>query len=198
MSSVDGLVTGLDTTSIISQLMQLERIPQQRLENRAKLAKSASTELDGLRTSVVGIRTAAATMKYPSAWQPLSATSSSDSVKVTATSGATTGSLAQRHQGGKWRGDLLEPDRRLHRHGGGGGWFGLLYSGTKQLGFDKLAATGLNVGDISFEVTQASAAAKTTASALPQPVPLEITGTNNELIFSVAGARLDLVVDRHR
>ncbi len=189
MSAVDGLVTGLDTSSIISQLMQLERIPQQRLENRATLAKSASTELDGLRTSVVGIRTAAATMKYPSAWQPLSATSSSDSVKVAATSGASTGNLAfnvtQVASGEAIYSNQVVATTNTVVAAGGSVFS---YSGTNKLGFDKLAATGLNVGDISFEVTQASAAAKTTASSLPQPVPLTIDGTNNELMFSVAGA----------
>ncbi len=189
MSAVDGLVTGLDTSSIISQLMQLERIPQQRLENRASLAKSASTELDGLRTSVVGIRTAAATMKYPSAWQPLSATSSSDSVTVSATSGAASGNMSF-DVTKVASGEAIYSNQTVATTNSvvaaGGSVFS--YSGTKALGFDKLAASGLNVGDISFEVTQASAAAKTTASALPMPVPLTIDGTNNELMFSVAGA----------
>ncbi len=189
MSAIDGLVTGLDTSSIISQLMQLERIPQRRLENRANIAKSASTELDGLRLSVVGIRTAAATMKYPSAWQPLSATSSSESVKVAATSGASVGNLAF-NVTKVASGEAIYSNQTVATTNSvvaaGGSVFS--YSGTKQLGFDKLAATGLNVGDVSFEVTQASAAAKTTASTLPQPVPLTIDGTNNQLMFSVAGA----------
>lgn len=189
MSAVDGLVTGLDTSSIISQLMQLERIPQQRLENRASIAKSASTELDGLRTSVVGIRTAAATMKYPSAWQPLAATSSDDTVKVSTTSGTATGNLAfnvtQVASGEAIYSNQIIADTNTVVAAGGSVFS---YSGSKALGFDKLSASGLNVGDIQFEVTQASAAAKTTASNLPMPVPLEITGTNNELMFSVAGA----------
>lgn len=189
MSAVDGLVTGLDTSSIISQLMQLERIPQQRLENRASIAKSASTELDGLRTSVVGIRTTAATMKYPSAWQPLAATSSDDTVKVSTTSGTATGNLAFSVTQVA-SGEAIYSNQTVATTNSvvaaGGSVFS--YSGSKQLGFDKLSASGLNVGDISFEVTQASAAAKTTASTLPMPVPLEISGTNNELMFSVAGA----------
>ncbi len=188
MSSVDGLVTGLDTSSIISQLMQLERIPQQRLENRANLAKSASTELDGLRTAVVGIRTAAATMKYPSAWQPLAADSSAESVKVTASSGAMTGSLS-------FDVTKLASAEAIYSTNtvastntviaAGGSVFS--YRNTKPLGFDKLEATGLAVGDVSFEVTQASAAATTTGSSLPGPVPLTIGNTNNELVFDLSG-----------
>ncbi len=188
MSSVDGLVTGLDTSSIISQLMQLERIPQQRLENRANLAKSASTELDGLRTAVVGIRTAAATMKYPSAWQPLAATSSSDSVKVTASSGAMTGSLSFNVTQVASAEAIYSTNTIANTNtviAAGGSVFS--YRNTKALGFDKLEATGLAVGDVSFTVTQASAAATTTGSSLPGPVPLTIGNTNNELVFDLSG-----------
>ena len=41
MASVDGLVSGLDTTTIISQLMQLERQPQSRLKTKQATVESA-------------------------------------------------------------------------------------------------------------------------------------------------------------
>lgn len=34
VNSVDGLVSGLDTSTIVSQLLQLERAPQTRLKTR--------------------------------------------------------------------------------------------------------------------------------------------------------------------
>ena len=43
MASVDGLASGLNTTDIINQLMQLERQPQIRLQNRQQASESAIT-----------------------------------------------------------------------------------------------------------------------------------------------------------
>ncbi len=41
MAAIDGLSSGLDTTSIIKQLMQLERQPQVRLQTRQSATESA-------------------------------------------------------------------------------------------------------------------------------------------------------------
>lgn len=59
MASVDGLASGLNTTDIIKQLMQLERQPQVRLQNRQKATESAITALRGLNTNFLAIATAA-------------------------------------------------------------------------------------------------------------------------------------------
>jgi flagellar hook-associated protein 2 len=50
MSSVDGLISGLGTTDLIRQLMQLERQPVVRLQSRKTTADKSITALQGLNT----------------------------------------------------------------------------------------------------------------------------------------------------
>ncbi len=107
MAAIDGLSSGLDTTSIINQLMALERVPQQRLQVKQTAAESSITSLRTLNTKFVSLFSAAAKLGArlpsapvpdpppPSEWQPAKATSS-DATRVTAatTAGATAGSLS--------------------------------------------------------------------------------------------------------
>lgn len=93
MAFIDGLSTGLDTTAIIDSLLAVERIPQQRIMARRQRSQEASKQLGSLRTSVTNLRNAAADLRLGSGWQKLSATSSSESVQVEATSGRLTGAI---------------------------------------------------------------------------------------------------------
>ena len=80
--SVDGLVTGLDTTAIISQLMQVESQPQTVLK---KERSSTQSELDVYRTlnsRFDAVRAAAEALNQPAAWKATSAASSDESVVV--------------------------------------------------------------------------------------------------------------------
>lgn len=85
-SSVSGLVSGLDTASIISQLMQLEAQPQQALKAKQTVTQSLVTALQSLNTKVASLGTAATTAATASSWQALAASSSDPSVTATATS----------------------------------------------------------------------------------------------------------------
>ena len=76
MTSIDGLITGLNTTQIISQLMQLERAPQTRLKQRQTDAQKIETELREMRSDVQAIRNLAADLRLGSGWDQLKATSS--------------------------------------------------------------------------------------------------------------------------
>jgi flagellar hook-associated protein 2 len=107
MAAIDGLSSGLDTTSIINQLMALERAPQQRLQSKQSAAESSIGSLRTLNTKFASVLSAAAklgarlasdpepTPPPPSEWQPAKATSS-DTARVTASAGAgaTAGSLS--------------------------------------------------------------------------------------------------------
>ena len=91
MSLIDGLSSGLDTTSIINALLDIERQPQNRLIERRKTTQSAADQLGSLRTDVTSLRNAAADLKLTSGWNRLSGTSSSSDVQVNATAGQFTG-----------------------------------------------------------------------------------------------------------
>jgi flagellar hook-associated protein 2 len=94
MASVDGLVSGLNTSEIIAQLMQLERQPQVRLQNKQNAVESAISALRDLNTKFLSITTAADKLNTTAGWQLATATSSDTTrVTATATSGATQSSL---------------------------------------------------------------------------------------------------------
>ncbi len=89
MSYIDGMASGLDTTSIIRQLMQVEAIPKTMLQNRAKSVQTGLDAFASIRTKMAAARTAADAISQPANWQALTATSSNaDAVVATATSGA--------------------------------------------------------------------------------------------------------------
>ncbi len=95
MASVDGLVSGLNTSEIISQLMQLERQPQVRLKTKQASVESSIGALRNLNTKFLAITSAAAKLTDPKGWQLATATSSDPAkVAVTATAGAAQGRLS--------------------------------------------------------------------------------------------------------
>ena len=107
MASIDGLASGLDTTTIISQLMQLERVPQTRLQTKQSSMESSITSLRTLNTKFASLVAAAATLgarlpgavladpPTPSGWLATTA-SSSDAARTSATTtaGAPAGSIS--------------------------------------------------------------------------------------------------------
>ncbi len=106
MSSVDGLISGMNTSSIISQLMQLERQPVTRLELKKSAADKAITALQGLNTKFLAIADLAKKLSTSAGWSPIKSTvSHPDAVGVTVAPGTeptsltfTVTSLAAAHQ----------------------------------------------------------------------------------------------------
>lgn len=95
--SVSGLSSGLDTQSIISQLMSVESQSQTLLKSRSTAEQKAVTALQSINTRLTSIMSMA-TRLVPStsfgstdgaAWTAMKATSSSDAVSVTSTSSST-------------------------------------------------------------------------------------------------------------
>ena len=77
-ASISGLASGLDTATIISQLMQLEAIPQNRLKTQVTTHESAITKLQDLNTKIAALFTKAEALSKAAGWSPLTATSSYD------------------------------------------------------------------------------------------------------------------------
>ena len=92
MASVDGLVTGMDTTSIISQLMQLEAQPQTRLKTKVSEHQRVQTAYQQLNARMLAVRTAAESLTSTTTWQAVKATSDNSAVTVSASTATTTGS----------------------------------------------------------------------------------------------------------
>ncbi len=91
--SIGGLVSGLDTASIISQLMQIESLPQNALKNRVDLTGQRVSAYQSVNTRLASALAAAEKLTKDPAWGPTGATSSAPSVVATSTSGAATGTV---------------------------------------------------------------------------------------------------------
>lgn len=95
-STVDGLVSGLSTSSMISQLMSIEAAPQNRLKTKVSDAQTTVTSYQSVNTKLAAMKTAADDLSQLSTWRSIKPTSSSASVTAAATPGVTstqTGSL---------------------------------------------------------------------------------------------------------
>ena len=86
-ASVSGLVSGLDTATIISQLMQIEAQPQTVLRAKLGTEQSKVSTLQALNAKFAALAAKAHDLAAPSAWSPSKVTSSSD--RVTANAGTT-------------------------------------------------------------------------------------------------------------
>ncbi|RZU31240.1 flagellar filament capping protein FliD [Blastococcus saxobsidens] len=92
-ASIGGLISGLDTNSLITQLLRAEAVPQAALKTRLSIAKATAEAYRSVNTRFDAVRTAAEAMLKPEAWSAVKATSSASSVAASATAGAPTGSL---------------------------------------------------------------------------------------------------------
>jgi flagellar hook-associated protein 2 len=93
-ASIGGLASGLDTATIISQLMSLEAVPQTRLKTQVSTQETALKTMQDLNAKVAALATKAEALAKPDGWSPVTATSSSEKVAVTTGAGATSTSLA--------------------------------------------------------------------------------------------------------
>ncbi|SEJ56447.1 flagellar filament capping protein FliD [Demequina mangrovi] len=90
---VDGIASGLDTSSIISALMQIEAGPQTLLSRKKSTAQSVVSSLQSINTKIKALADAAATAAKASTWTTFKATSSSSAATATASTSAAAGSL---------------------------------------------------------------------------------------------------------
>ena len=95
VSSIDGLVSGLSTSDLISQLMQVEAAGQTRLKTRVTAQQKVNASYQSINTKIAALKTASTTVMDATApiWANAKATASSDAVSVTASAGASTGQL---------------------------------------------------------------------------------------------------------
>ena len=180
MASIDGLVSGLNTTQIISQLMAVERLSGNPLLKGRSESQSMATVLQALNASLTGLQTAAKafipdSITKASAWTSATASSSlpglastsvgpnaqpgtaTFTVRSVATAGAsiTSGSV----------GSLTTPVSNGPL---------LLGKGTAALGMASLAAGAqLTKGAHAIAVTQSSAGASLTGAPLADSITID-------------------------
>src|SRR5690348_2995637 len=92
--SVSGLASGLDTTTIISQLMAIERQPQNRLKTQVSISQARKSVLSDIQTRLQNLQLAAEDLKSPALWANTQSVDVNDPTKaaVSLTGPAGTGS----------------------------------------------------------------------------------------------------------
>lgn len=91
--SIDGIASGLDTTTMINQLMQLEARPQTLIKNKVSATQILISGLQQLNTRLASLGELAEKTAKPDALSLHTATTNSDDVTATASSSARAGSL---------------------------------------------------------------------------------------------------------
>jgi len=83
--NIGGLASGLDTNSIITELMSIEKLPQTRIIQQQTLETSRKSDLQTIQSQLVALSGAISTLVSPSTWTTSQAVVSSDPAHVTAT-----------------------------------------------------------------------------------------------------------------
>lgn len=93
MSINTGLVSGMDTGTMVNQLIQLEAAPQNALKTRLSATQVTASAYRTVNSALAALSTAAEALAKPGSWSSTKASSSAGSVTVTTTSTASPGSL---------------------------------------------------------------------------------------------------------
>jgi flagellar hook-associated protein 2 len=92
-SSIDGLASGLNTTSIIDSLMAVEAQPQTLLKTKLASDQTMISTLQSLNSKLSSLKDLASGDSAVNALNLFSATTTSPSITATATTSATAGSI---------------------------------------------------------------------------------------------------------
>jgi flagellar hook-associated protein 2 len=92
-NAIDGLVSGLDTTSLINSLMTIEAQPQALLKAKVSTSQNFIAALQGLNSQVAALADLATKASKPAALDLYSSTSSSPTVTTAVSAGASAGQL---------------------------------------------------------------------------------------------------------
>jgi flagellar hook-associated protein 2 len=171
-------IAGIDAESIVTQLMQIERIPLDALQRRKDNATAAASAIDKVRSNLDAFRLAAARLADTSTFDRFtSSVSRTDLAAATISGTANVGSLtftvdrlAQAH-GLRSIGTVASASATVAAAS-----FISVAAGTRSVGIDTVrAGAGLGAGTTTLQVTQASAGATTTGAALAAPVTITAT-----------------------
>src|SRR3954454_4692204 len=80
--SLSGMASGLDTDSVIQQLMAIEQNKVTAVQKRQVAVTQHKTDLSSIKSKLDVVKSAAADLKSATLWKPVQTTSSSDPTKV--------------------------------------------------------------------------------------------------------------------
>ena len=91
--SIDGLSSGLDTTSLINSLMTIEAAPQSLIKSKAATVQTSIAAFQGLNSAVADLAAKASKLADPKALEQYSASSTASNVKASIGAGAKPGAV---------------------------------------------------------------------------------------------------------
>ena len=77
LSTVDGLISGMSTSTIIQQLLSIDKVPQQRLVAKQNTLADKIASYQSINTKFLTLQTAADKLTLPETWTARSTVSSS-------------------------------------------------------------------------------------------------------------------------
>jgi flagellar hook-associated protein 2 len=89
-NTVDGLVSGMDTTTIIKSMMQIEAAPQKALKTKVSTAQTVVASYQSVNSKLAALKAAGDDLGQLSTWRAIKPTSSSTAVTATAVGGTDT------------------------------------------------------------------------------------------------------------
>jgi flagellar hook-associated protein 2 len=194
---LDGLASGLSTTALINQLIQLERQPQQRLVQKFDKNKKIVTALQTLNTKLTALRSAGQSMAKPSMWTAMKASSSDASVvSAAASEGALAGTLSFTVANLARAGSLASASTVSSIAAVVSASPLLLATGLGSMGIGSVKASGaLTVGDHNITVLQETVGAVKTGTAPLGGSTIITAGVNDTISLEIDGvAAPDLVL----
>src|SRR4051812_1075449 len=191
MGAIDGLISGLNTTQIISQLMQVERLPEQQLTNHKTASQTLVSTMQGLNSLMTALQTAAKAFVPDSITEQSAWGSTIGSSSASTLAGVTTGPTALPGSA-RFTVQTVASAASVVSSGTVGSLTDPVGSGPIQIvkgaasiGLSALApGSTLSAGTHNVTVTQASAAATLTGSNVLQP-SVVIGGSADPLEFSL-------------
>ena len=190
--SISGLVSGINTTSIISALMQQASQPQQALKTQLTSVNNQLTDWNGLSQDATQLQSAADVLNQPSGWSFYKAASSSSAVSAAVGSGAVGGSLTftvnQLAQAASIisNGTVSSANAQVTSASSL-----LLAQGASTIGLGNLTGS-LALGSHTISVTTAATAPSITSAPLAQPVT--IGSSNDVLDYTINGRAASLTL----
>jgi flagellar hook-associated protein 2 len=188
-SSVDGLVSGLNTTDIITKLMAAEKAPQDRLLARHTQAKNVVKAYQSLNAKLAALRDASGALAGPAGWAAMKATSSAPGVATaTASAGALGSSLTFTVNRLATASSIISGGSVAATTAVVAGGPLLVSAGGAAIGVSTFdGGAGLALGTHTIKVTQASAGAAKSASTALATGSIVIGAGNDTLDVEVDG-----------
>jgi flagellar hook-associated protein 2 len=192
--TLSGAVSGIDTSQIIAELMEVAAQPQQQLQTQLNNASTVLASYNLISNDAAKLLSAADTLESPSGWQAWAPASTTDDATATVGSGATGGSITFSVDALAMADSKISSGSVSSESGQVTSGPLLVAAGGGALGIGTLASSNLSIGDHTIAVTQASSGASLTGTSAPAGTTTITTGKNDTLDYDIGTSSYQLTL----